>query len=269
MASPIRTARLAGMLAAAAFRAELQYRASFLMVSAGLLYQGVGFAFIWVVLARFDSIAGWGVAEIAFLYGIRLCAHGLWVVPFNRMLDLDQLVQRAEFDRFLVRPLNPLIQLLTSKFWLGSFGDIIGGIVILGVASTQVSIDWTPGAVAFLLLAIIGGALIEASVNLAISSLTFRLLTARSLILMVDNVFNTFGNYPLKIFGQATQFALTYVLPLAFVAYLPASALLDRTGDLHVAAELAFAAPLVGVLTFTLAYLFWRSQLRHYSSAGH
>ena len=269
MADLARTVRLTGTLAAAAFRAEVQYRASFLIVFAGLLYQCVGFAFIWVVLQRFDTIGGWGVAEIAFLYGVRLCAHGLWVVPFNRMLELDQLVQQAEFDRFLVRPLNPLLQLLTSKFWLGSFGDIIGGIVILGVATTLVDVDWSAVAMIYLALAVLGGALVEASLNLALSSLTFRLLTARPLILLADNVFNTFGNYPLKIFGHVTQFALTYVLPLAFVAYVPASVLLDRTNDLTVTPWLAYGAPLVGLVTFTLAYLFWRSQLRHYSSGGH
>lgn len=263
-----RTIRLVGVLAWAAFRAETQYRANLFMVFAGVIYQIVGFAFIWVILSRFTEIGGWRIADIAFLYGIRLTAHGLWVVPFNRLLDLDQMVREAQFDRLLVRPLNPLIQLATSRFWLGSFGDIIGGVVILGVATTLVDVAWTPITIVYLGFAVVGGAFVEASIQLAAASLTFRLLNARSLQLTLDTVFNTFGNYPLKIFGAATSFALTFVLPLAFVAYLPASVLLNRTNELYVAPALAYGAPLVGFVTFTLAYRFWRRQLRHYQSTG-
>lgn len=265
----VHTLRMTGMLARAALRSELAYRANFLMISAGLAYQGIGFAFIWVVLARFDSIAGWTLPEMALLYGIRLTSHGLWAIPFNRLIALDELVRGGEFDRFLIRPLNPLIQLMTSRFWLGTFGDLIGGIAILTTASALADVDWSPLAVGYLLAALLGGALVEASVQLAGAALTFRMLSTMALRGLLDSVFNTFGNYPVKIFGGVGQFLFTFVLPLAFVAYLPASVLLDRTGELHVAPAFAYAAPLAGTVTFTLAYLFWRRQLRAYQSSGH
>lgn len=256
-------------LARAALRSELAYRANFLMVSAGLVYQCTGFAFIWVVLSRFDAIAGWTLAEITFLYGVRLTAHGLWVVPGNRLVRIDETVTSGEFDQFLVRPLNPLILLVTSRFWLGSFGDLVGGVVILAAATALVDVDWSPVAVGYLLLAVVGGALLEFSVQLAGAALTFRMLSTFALRMLLDSAFNMFGNYPLRIFGGVGQFLLTFVLPVAFVAYLPASVLLDRTGELHVAPALAYAAPVAGMLAFTLAYLFWRRQLRAYQSAGH
>jgi len=61
---------------------------------------------------------------------------------------------------------------------------------------------------------------------------------------------------------------LTFVLPIAFVAYFPATVLLGRTDALSVPAWLAALAPLVGALLFTAAYTFWRHQIRHYSSSG-
>lgn len=265
----VRTVLVTATLVRAALRAELQYRANLLMICAGLVYQGSGFAFIWVVLSRFDSIAGWTTAEVAFLYGLRLTAHGLWVVPFNRLLDLDVIVRQGEFDRFLIRPLHPLLQLLTSRFWLGSFGDIIGGVTILGVAMTLVDVDWSPPAVAYLLLALVGGALVESAVQLIISSFTFRILSTRALQVGTDTVFNTFGNYPLSIFQGAWQWVLTFVLPLAFVAYLPASLLLDRTDGLAIPAVLAYVTFPVGILWFGAAWWIWNRQSRHYLSTGH
>lgn len=264
-----RTVRVTAALAAAALRSELQYRTNFWMILGGLTYQCVGFAFIWVVLERFDVIAGWALGEVAFLYGIRLTAHGLWVVPFNRMLDLDTIVREAEFDRFLVRPFNPLLQLLTSRFWLGSFGDIVGGVTILAVAVSLVDIDWSPAAVGYLLLALIGGALLESALQLAIASLNFRLLSARNFQIITDNVFSTFGNYPLTILGGTTRFVLTFVVPLAFMAYLPATVLLDRTDELSISPWFAYLAPAVGALWFFAAYRFWCWQMRGYQSAGH
>lgn len=265
----MQTVAMTWELAKAAFRSEMAYRANFLMVSAGLAYQGIGFAFIWVVLDRFDVIAGWSLGEVAFLYGVRLTAHGLWVIPFNRLVELDDVVRTGEFDRFLVRPLNPLIQLCTSRFWFGSFGDLVGGVLILAVATAMTDIDWSAPAVGYLVLAVVGGGLLEASLQLAAAALTFRMLSTLSIRVLIDNIFNTFGNYPLKIFGGVGQFLLTFVLPLAFVAYLPASVLLDRTADLHVAPALAYTAPAIGALTFAASYLFWRRQLHAYQSSGH
>lgn len=264
-----RTVRVTAALSRAAVRSELQYRANFLMVTAGLAYQGAGFAVIWVLLERFDVIAGWTLGEVAFLYGLRLTAHGLWVIPFNRLLFLDELVREAEFDRFLVRPFNPLLQLMTSRFWLGNFGDIIGGTIILSVAASLVDVDWSPAAVGYLILAVIGGALLESSLQLACASLNFRLLSARAFQVTIDNVFSTFGNYPMRIFGDATRTVLTFVIPLAFMAYLPATVLLDRTDELSISPWFAYLAPLVGGVWFVAAYRVWIWQMRSYSSAGH
>ena len=47
------------------------------------------------------------------------------------------------------------------------------------------------------------------------------------------------------------------------------SKLLGRTGELSVHPALAYGAPLVGAAMFGVAYLFWRSQIRHYQSSGH
>jgi len=78
-----------------------------------------------------------------------------------------------------------------------------------------------------------------------------------------------FGSYPLHIFGDLARFVLTFGVPVAFIAYLPSTVLLGRTGELSVHPALAYGAPLVGAALFGAAYLFWRSQIPHYQSSGH
>ena len=76
-----RTIRLYWILRLAAWRSALQYRLNILfMVAAGVAYQGVGFVFVWVLLHSFPTLAGWGLREVLFLYGLRLVAHALWSV---------------------------------------------------------------------------------------------------------------------------------------------------------------------------------------------
>jgi len=78
----------------------MQYRMNFvLQVTFGLGYQGTGFIFIWVVLSRFQALAGWSLGQIAFLYGLRLTTHGLFVILFGRLSALDQQIREGKFDR--------------------------------------------------------------------------------------------------------------------------------------------------------------------------
>ena len=254
----------------AALRAEVQYRLNLVVgIGVGLAFQITGFLFIWVLLSRFHSLGGWSLGDIAFLYGLRLTAHGLWLIPLNRLVELDEEVRQGRFDLYLVRPLNPLLQFTTIRFRVNVLGDVVGGVVLFAAAARLVSIDWSPLAVGYLALALIGGAALEASLQLACSAMAFRWLNTWGLRLTVDEVFSTFGNYPLRIFGGVSQWLLTFVLPLAFAACLPATVLLHRTRELSSHPLFAYLAPLVGAVWFVAAYWFWMRQMRNYQSSGH
>jgi ABC-2 type transport system permease protein len=99
--------------------------------------------------------------------------------------------------------------------------------------------------------------------------LTFRTLSSQSLLFLADSVFSNFANYPLTIFGTILRYVFTFVVPLAFVAFLPATVLLDRTSDLAVSPGFAYAAPLVGLLWALAAARVFNHELSHYQSAGH
>lgn len=253
-----------------AFKSEIQYRANFLiMVTMGLVFQGTGFIFIWVVLNRFVAVGGWTLGEIAFLYGLRLIVHALNGFFSGALFSVEYQVRQGSFDRFLVRPLAPLLQLMAQQPPSSALGDLIGGIGLFVAATTLITIHWTPGALIYLVLAIIGGSLIELAMRLLCSALAFRFLTANAPMFLLDNIFSNFGNYPLSIFGNVLSFLLTFGLPLAFLAYFPAVVLLRRTGELQVHPAFAYGAPLAGVFWLVVAVLVFQHELRYYQSAGH
>lgn len=257
-----------GILFGGALRGTAQYRANlFLTMAAGAMFQTTAFLALWVMLARFGDIAGWTITDVALLYGVRLTAHGLWAVPFNQLMDVEHFVREGVFDRFLVRPVNPLVQLMTSRVRLNTLGDLVAGLVMLGIAMSHVDVDWTFGKLAFLLAALVGGAMVEGGFQLGLSAIAFRTLGSAQIRFTVDGVFNLYGNYPGKVFGRVGMWVLT-VIPVAFVAYLPSAVLLGRAGELGVPPILAYLSPVIGAVIFAIAYVFWRSQIRHYQGAG-
>jgi ABC-2 type transport system permease protein len=254
----------------AGLRSALQYRTDTLIVIVmALVFQGTGFAFAWVVLTRFESIGGWTLGDIVFLYGLRLIVHAVAGVLAGPFFGLEAQVRSGDFDRYLVRPVPPLLQFMTQSVQISVLGDLLGGLAIFVAANALTGIAWTLPAMIYLLLAILGGALVELASRILIGALSFRLLTSQSFMFLSDSVFSTYGNYPLSIFGAALGFLFTFVVPLAFVAYLPVTVLLDRTAELQVNPVLAYAAPLAGVIWLAIAVRVFDGQMGNYQSAGH
>lgn len=255
---------------AAGFRSALQYRTdTFIVIVMALAFQATGFAFAWVVLSRFESLAGWTLGQIAFLYGLRLIVHAVAGVLTGPVFGLESQVRSGVFDRYLIRPLSPLVQFMAQGAQISILGDLLGGVAIFVAANQLVGITWTPLAITYLFFAIIGGALVESAVRILIGAMSFRFLASQSLLYLADSAFSNFANYPITIFGGFLRALFTLVVPLAFVAYVPATVLLDRTSELQVNPLLAYVAPVAGGIWIAVATYVFHHELRHYQSAGH
>src|SRR6188472_4413446 len=207
-----------GALASAAIRAEFQYRAN-VVTSAigGFIYQLTGFVTIWIIVARFSELGGWTLADITFLYGMRLASHGVFYACFSQLFELDRVLVTGEYDRFLLRPMPTLAQLFTRKLRINCLGDLAGGALLLVVATMHVDATWTGGKIVLLVLAVLGGAMIEGSVQIILGSLSFRFLNTLAVRMTGNEIFNMYGNYPTKIFPTLVEYLLTFALPVAFV----------------------------------------------------
>lgn len=258
-----------GALASTSLRAEFQYRANVVTsIISGLLYQLTGFIVIWIVVDRFNTIGGWSLAEITFLYGMRLTSHGIFYACFSQMFDIDRVLISGEYDRYLVRPVSPLAQLFTRKLRVNCFGDLLGGFLLLGFAVTNIDVTWNTANVILLIGAIIGGGLIEGAVQIVLGSMSFRFLNGQSIRVTTNEVFNLYGNYPTRIFPGVIEYLLTFALPVAFVAYMPASAILGRSDQLIVWSWVPWITPILGIVLFLGAVRIWRLNSVLYQSSG-
>lgn len=266
----MRSLGIAASLWMAGLRSGMEYRADFVLETLfGLIREATGFALIWVILARFEDLAGWTLGEVAFLYGLRVMMHGLVGMATGNIWSLESRVREGEFDRYLVRPAPPLLQLLTERVPLSAFGELLGGPALFLAANSLVDVAWTPQSLLYLRFAIVGGALLELGIRVLIVSFAFRALRVNGLMAIMDDIFSDFGTYPLSIFGPALQFLLTFGIPVAFMAYLPAVVLLERTSELRIPSIFAYGAPLMGMLWIAIALHVFHRELRHYKSSGH
>jgi len=272
--APVRSA-IAENLAAgrpllrAALKAALQYRASFVStMMGGIVLQGTQLLFIGVLLAQFHVIHGWGFREIALVYAIRLAAHACYVVPFGNLLQIDVLVRQGDIDRMLLRPANLWLQIVFSRFPLMALGDALLGFGALIVFSVTAPIDWTPLKVGYLILAVLSGGLVETGVQTGLSGLAFPFSSTASIRIMADDLLTRFSGYPLTMFGRPGLWSLTFVYPMAFIAFLPGAVLLGQVRTIPLPIWLCWGAPAAGPIVFGLGYAFFARMTRSYSSPG-
>lgn len=249
--------------------AQASYRTSFAVELVSQVFIVlVEFVEVFVVFHQVDQIGGFGFAEVALMYGIAVSAFGIADLVVGHLDQLPFYVRTGTFDAFLLRPLSPLGQLVTSDFSLRRLGRVATGLVVLTIALVAADIDWTPSRVLLVALTPLAGAVIFSAVFVATSTIGFYVVEGTEFA----NAFTYGGNYlsafPLTVFGSVMRRFFTFVVPVGFVAYLPSLALLGRPDPLGLPGWLSWAAVPVAALAWAASVAIWRSGLRHYVGAG-
>lgn len=261
--------RIALRITAVNFRARIEYRGDFITALAmGLAWQMSILVFATVLLTRFPGLGGWTSGGVLLIVAIRLLSHGGMVLVFNPLIMIPYIVQEGALDGYLIRPMPVYRQILLYTFPLNALGDSFSALLLFAFAVTRVHLNWTPLMALYLVAAVIGGMFLEAAIQTAVSIPAFRHTIPIAIFMWFDRMIATFGNYPFSIFPLAARTVLTYVLPVAFVAYLPAAVLTGRVASTGVPEWLAYASPAAGPLLYILARYAWYRALRRYESVG-
>lgn len=252
------------------FLTLLEYRLNFFIwLAFSLVLHGTAVVTIWVMMQRFPVMNGWHWQEVIFLYALFMLAHTVNNTLFFTVGNVPYDIQEGRFDRYMVRPLNPLFQVISQpgQIWPD---EILIAIVFFAVVQGLVHLQWSWAAVALLFGAMAGGALIDFAIQLAVATLSFWVIRLDTLRWVVMSLENDFTRYPISIYNRAVQIVLAYVFPFAFMNYFPATTLLHKTmdGDYAVNPALGWLTPVVGAVWFGAAYWFWKRGLNRYQSTG-
>ncbi len=266
---PMNALRIVWRITRLNFRAQLEYRAEFLMMIAiGAVWQVSVIVFATVLLTRFSGMGGWDSSDVLLIPATRMMAHGLFVLLLGRVHGLGRHIQEGKIDAYLLRPLPVHRQVQLDSFPTNAIGDLTVAAGLLAGALGRSHLDWTAGRITYLIAAILGGMLLEAALFTAVASASLRFPAADYWGNWLEELLGTFGSYPLNVLPKAVGGLLTYGLPLAFVAYFPAAVLTGHGHGTGAPYWLAAGSPLVGVLAYLGARLLWRWSLRHYTGVN-
>lgn len=250
-------------------RGQMQYRASFVMMTFGqLMITGVEFLGIWALFQRFGSLRGWTLPQVALLYGMVNVAFA-FADAFGRGFDLfPEMVRLGDFDRLLLRPRDTAFQVGARELTLMRVGRLLQGVVVLGWGAARLNIAWTAPKLALLIAAILGGACMFCGLFVLQATMSFWTIESLEIMNTVTYGGTETAQYPLPIYQDWFRRFFTWVVPLACVNYLPVQAILGRPDPLGAPPALQWAAPLVGIAFMLLCLQAWKLGVRHYRSTG-
>ena len=262
--------RLYVRYAGISIRSQMQYRASFIMISLGLLVVTTGEFFgIWAMFDRFGSLRGWRLAEVAFFYGLITVAFSLAEAVARGFDHFPDMIKSGDFDRLLLRPRSAAFQVAAGVLPLHRAGRLLNGAIVLAWAIGALSVTWTPARVGLLVLAIIGGVCLFSGLFVLQATLAFWTIETLEVMNAVTYGGTETAQYPLSIYRPWFRRFFTFVVPLASVSYFPALVILDRA-DAAIGSPRGFqcTAPLIGVVFLIVSLQVWRFGVRHYRSTG-
>ncbi|MEU6294687.1 ABC transporter permease [Streptomyces erythrochromogenes] len=258
-----------GLIVAMWVRSTMTYRTSFVLSTLGnAAITLLDFVAISIMFSHVDVLGGFTLPEVALLYGSCSASLGLADLLLGNTDRIGLRVRDGSLDTMLVRPVPLLAQVAADRFALRRLGRIAQGLGVLGWALWSLDVDWTAGKVLLVPVMVLAGAAIFAAVMVAGAAFQFIAGDAAE----VQNSF-TYGGctmlqYPPTIFATELLRAVTFIVPLAFVNWLPALYVLGRPDPLGLPGWAAFLSPLVAFAVFVPASLAWRAGVRSYRSTG-
>jgi ABC-2 type transport system permease protein len=251
-------------------KAMLEYKFDrFLLSIAIFIREMVSIIVMYLIFTRFIRIKGWEMNQMLFLYSFLFLSYSIFIFFFTGIRDFDNMVYSGELDRFLIRPVGLMFQVIASRVdYCATVGHGTVGIILFLNTFNIVGIHWDIKSISYYIAALIGGAIIQAALFMISSCLSFwtiRTINLRNLIF-----FNSrrFAGYPISFYPGIIQKMLIFVIPFAFVSYFPAQYFLRKPDMAMFWNGFLYLTPVVGIVMFIVVYIFWSFGLKHYSSAG-
>ncbi|WP_431936230.1 ABC transporter permease [Micromonospora sp. RP3T] len=250
-------------------RAQTAYRRSFaveLVASVGATL--IALAEIYVIFSNVDAIGGIDFPAAVLLFALTHMSFSLADMVVGHLGNLPMYVRNGTLDAYLLRPLPVLAQLITSDISLRRLGRTALAVVILVVVIPPNQVAWSAGKVVLMVLTVMSGTVIFAGLFVIGGAIQFWLVEGTEFAAAVTYGGNYAAQYPASIYSSEVRILFTFVVPAAFVSYLPVVVLLDLPSPAGFPSWLGWFTPAAAAAVWGLALTAWRTGLRHYAGTG-
>ncbi len=250
----------------AALMTRLAYRFNFIFLCFAVFLQMFStLVFIKIIFSFINNLSGWSFDEALLVVSSYMIIEGLMWATCAYLSGLSINIKMGTMDYILVKPIDSLFLVST---WRGDPEDWVRVITAIGIFIYAVSnlnlplILLLPNLFYYIIL-IFNAFVIIYSFNLIIKTFAFWVVEAQGLWIVSDTI-TKLSQYPTDIFfHKAIRVVFSTIIPLAFIATVPAKILIYGFNSI-----LFFSSCFLAIIFFVVARQFWLFGLKHYSSAS-
>lgn len=245
-------------------RSAMQYKLSFLLMIIGRFFVAFnGFLAIYFLFSSFSGIKGYSYGEVLLCFSVIQMSFALAECIASGFASFSGIVIRGEFDRMLLRPRSPILQVLGTRFEIGRIGPMISALIMLILGIQKSQLRWTGFKVFTLVLMLIGGTVLFAGLFMIGATICFFSLEDTRCMNLLTYGAREHGKYPFDVYGKGIMRLCTYLVPYTLIQYYPLQYLLGLSSNWY------YAFYPLGVSVFMIAcYAFWCFGMKHYKSSG-
>ncbi len=250
----------------AALMTRLAYRFSFVFICVTVILE-IAFTlmFVKIIFNFINNLSGWTFDQALLVVASYMLVEGLLWAGSAALSGISYNVRMGTMDYILVKPVDSLFLV---SIWRGDIEDwvrVFSALVVLFYAICHLGLPAKMILVNFgyYLVMIFSALIIIYSINLIIKTLSFWIVDIRGVWNIANTITKT-SQYPTDIFFHKTiRVVFSTIIPLAFVATVPAKILIYGFNPI-----LFFSSCFLATIFFVLARKFWLFGLKHYSSAS-
>lgn len=243
---------------------ELQYRVNFfIQLLQSAIAVTTGLIGLSLVFGQVNNLAGWSQAELLAVMGVHLMMGGIVRSAIQPNMErLMEDVLNGTLDFALTKPADAqaLVSVREFRFW--QLTDVLVGLVVIGIAVTQLQTGMALLQVLAFIIALILGAVMLYCVWLMVTSIAFWVIRVSEIVNLFEGLYAA-GRWPVGVYPDWLRTGLTFLVPVAFAVTVPAEAMTNRLTP----ETMLFAFGLTLLFVF-LARVVWLIGLRSYAGAS-
>lgn len=217
--------------------------------------------FIFIILGRTNTLAGYSLWEVIFFYATFNLIDVVPQMVLRSVYGFRRLIVSGDFDLFFLQPISPLFRALFSNTDILDLPMLILSIGFIMYSGFHLSSLAVFGIFLYLFL-IFNAMIIALSFHIFVVSIGIVSTEVDSTIMLYRDL-TQMGRVPITVYTSGVSFLLTFVAPIGIMISFPVEALLGTLSPQFITISFTF-----GVGFLLLSLFAWKNAIRHYSSAS-
>ena len=251
---------------ASSWQLFLSHRFDFFMgVVANILWtlsQLVALQFLFV---KVKSFGDWSMGDLVLLLGMgQVYVYTSWLLFEHNFSALFNKINSGAFDRMLTKPVNIKFMATMERVTVSQLLPMMTTVVPLIVYGLSMRQELHLVDFGLAMVVCFLGIVAMYLLGLTLSGLIFFFEDIQSVRDLLTMQITELSRVPLSVFPKLLQQILTFVIPLAFIAYYPVMIIRNQASFISV-----FVIEIMIVLVlYFLSKITWKEGLKHYSGVG-